>query len=69
MPDVEVKWVTLLLHIWEVPASNLTPETSHLTKFLWFSSVIPGKFWIGHDHLLPHPFQFIIQYPQSCDAV
>jgi hypothetical protein len=50
-----------------------------LTGFSWLLSVPPGKFRIvprlGHDRILPDPFQFIIHYlchhystPYSSDA-
>jgi hypothetical protein len=38
-------------------------------EFSWFSSVPPGKCWLGeyfkldYDHFPPHPFQFIIHLP------
>jgi hypothetical protein len=42
--NVAAKWLALLIHIREVPGSNLSPETTILTKvFLWFFSVLPGK--------------------------
>jgi hypothetical protein len=31
--NIVVKWLTLLLHIWEAPGSNLCPETSYAVRF------------------------------------
>jgi hypothetical protein len=28
-PNVVVEWLTLLIHIWEVLGSNLSPETGY----------------------------------------
>jgi hypothetical protein len=58
------KWLTLLLHKWEVPGSNLGPETNYNEIFMVFlspSRQLP-KYYVklGHDHFLPHPLQFII---------
>jgi hypothetical protein len=68
-PNIVVEWLTLLLHIREVPGSNLDLETGHSDwSFLWFSSIPQGKFRdsiskLGHNCFLPHPFQFIIHLP------
>jgi hypothetical protein len=59
--NVVVAWLTLLLHIREFLASNLSPEIGYSDLvFLWFSSVPPGKCWdstlrVGHDRFLPQP--------------
>jgi hypothetical protein len=60
-----VEYLTLLLRIREVPGSNLDPETGCPDRDYMVFSVPPGKFRkrtskLGHDHFLPHPFQFII---------
>jgi hypothetical protein len=53
-----VKWLTLLLHIWEVLDQNLGPETGYPDQgFSWFSPVPPGQ-----NCFLPNPFQLIIHY-------
>jgi hypothetical protein len=60
------EWLTLLLRIWEVPGSNLDPETlCHDRGFREFSSLPSGEFRasslkLGHDRFPPYPFQFII---------
>jgi hypothetical protein len=42
--NVVVEWLTLLLHIREVPGSYLYPEAGYLVRvFSWFSSVCGGK--------------------------
>jgi hypothetical protein len=42
--DVTAKWLALLFHNWEVPVSNLGPETDYPDwGFLQSSSVPPGK--------------------------
>jgi hypothetical protein len=42
---IVVEWSTLLLHIEDVPGSNLGPETGHPDRpFVIFLS-LPGKFW------------------------
>jgi hypothetical protein len=42
--NIAVKWLVLLLHVWEGLCSNLGPETLYpVQAFLWFSSVPPGK--------------------------
>jgi hypothetical protein len=43
-PNVEVKWLTLLLRIRKVPASNLGIGTGYHDRFSWFSSIQEGKY-------------------------
>jgi hypothetical protein len=44
VPNVEVDWLALLLHVWEVLCSNLGPNTSYPDcDFSWFSSAPAGK--------------------------
>jgi hypothetical protein len=38
VPSVAVEWLALLLCIWEVPGSNLGPETGYPQAFLVFLS-------------------------------
>jgi hypothetical protein len=65
-PNFVVKWLTFLLHIWEVLGSNLGPETSYPDwTFSYFFSVFPGKcqdrpLILEHGCYLPNLFQFII---------
>jgi hypothetical protein len=64
--NIMVEWLTLLLHLQEVPGSNLGLETSYPDwGFSWISSVPPGKcqdstLKLGHDHFFPNLFRFII---------
>jgi hypothetical protein len=66
VPNVVVKWLTLMLHIRELPDSNPGPDTGYPDwGFSWFFSVPPGEcpdstLKFGHDRLLPDPFQFTI---------
>jgi hypothetical protein len=58
------KWFTLLSLIWEVPGSNINPETCYPDRFYVVFSVPAGKYrhnTLGHDCFLPHPSQFIRQ--------
>jgi hypothetical protein len=59
-----VKWLILLLHIREVPGSNLGPETDYPDGFRGFFSPsrrMPGCILkVGHNSLLPKPFQFMV---------
>jgi hypothetical protein len=60
--NVVFEWLTFLLHIREVPGSNLNPETDCPdTSITSFSSVPPSKYRdsalkLGHDRFLPNPF-------------
>jgi hypothetical protein len=69
--NIKVKWLTLMLHIWEALSLNLSPETAILTGFLWFSSLPPVKYWnrilkLDHDHLLSYPsYAFFCEQPIS----
>jgi hypothetical protein len=54
--------VTLLLHIWKVPDSNLSLETSY-PEVSWFSLVPPGECQDNNlklGHFLLNPFYFVI---------
>jgi hypothetical protein len=68
-PNVVVECLTPLFHIPEVPALNLGPETGYPNRdFSWISSVPPVKYRdstlnLGHDSLLPNPFQLITYHP------
>jgi hypothetical protein len=54
--NILAKWLALLLCIWGVMGSNLSPETGYADcGFLWFSSVPPGP-----NHDLPYLLQLII---------
>jgi hypothetical protein len=78
--NVVVEWLTLLLRIREISASNIGPVNDYPDwGFSWFCSVYPGDrqsftLKLGHDLLLSYPFQFIIHvlpfhltpYNQSC---
>jgi hypothetical protein len=61
-----VEWLTLMLHIWEVLDPNLGPEIGYpdqwfLMVFLSsFRQMLGCAFKLGHEHFLPHPFQFNI---------
>jgi hypothetical protein len=55
-PNVVVKWLTLLLHIQEVPGWNLGPETAYLDwSFSYFFSVLPGEFRDSTLKIRPRP--------------
>jgi hypothetical protein len=69
MKDLLVaEWLTFLLCIPEVPGSDVGSEIGYPDLgFSWFSSDPPGKCWysalkLGHERLLPRPFQFIIHF-------
>jgi hypothetical protein len=62
-----VEWLALLLRIREVPGSNLSPVTGYPDLgFCGFPQSLQANAGIdlklGHDHFLPHPFQFIVHY-------
>jgi hypothetical protein len=65
-PNVVVEWLTHLLHIREVPGSNLgNVERLTWPRFSWSSSVPRGEcqdstLKLVHDRILPNPFQLII---------
>jgi hypothetical protein len=69
LPNVVVEWLTLLLHIREVPGLLLGPPVTGYPDwdFSWFSSVPPSECrdstlkW-GHVRFLPNPFQYIISH-------
>jgi hypothetical protein len=55
--------MALLLRVWEVPGSNLGPETFPELGYLCFLSVPLDKYRDSqsrYDYFLPHPFQFVI---------
>jgi hypothetical protein len=60
---VMVEWSALLLPIQEVQGSNTGPQTSYPYSFLQFSCsfrhMTAQNLIFGHDHFLPHHFQFI----------
>jgi hypothetical protein len=64
---VAAEWLASLLHILEVPGSNLGPEPNYPDwEFSLFSCVLPGKFWDSNFNWLlplPYPFQLIIHQP------
>jgi hypothetical protein len=58
---------TLLLRIWEVPYSNLGPETGYPEVILRFFRGFPhslkayaSNLKLGHNRSLPNPLKFII---------
>jgi hypothetical protein len=42
-PNVVIEWLTLLLHIREVPGSNLSPETCYPKVFCGFPQCIQAN--------------------------
>jgi hypothetical protein len=59
-----VEWLTLLLHIWEIPDSDLSQRPAILTGFLWLFSIRPCKCWdstskLDHNCFLPQRFQLV----------
>jgi hypothetical protein len=49
--NVVVEWLSFLLRIWEIPVSNLGPETGKYRD---------RTLQLSHDRFLSNPFQFII---------
>jgi hypothetical protein len=56
-PDTVVKWLTFMLHVWEIMGSEFSPKTDHPDwGFLWFSTGECQNLMneLGHDHFLMH---------------
>jgi hypothetical protein len=43
LPNVVFMWLTLLIHIWEVPGSNLGPETGYPKVFCGFTQPLQAN--------------------------
>jgi hypothetical protein len=42
---IVVKWLVLLLYMWEVPGSNLDPDTNtYMWYFSWLFPVLPDAY-------------------------
>jgi hypothetical protein len=70
-PNLEIKWVMLLLHILQVAYSNLGSETCYpqfemFIVFLGRSTEFPEKcLQLCHSCFIPHPFQVIVRQSDS----
>jgi hypothetical protein len=66
-PNVVIEWLIFLPRIWDVPDSNLCPETCNQNRgFLLFYSVPPGEcrystLKLGSVRFLPNPFQSVLK--------
>jgi hypothetical protein len=64
-PNIVAEWVATLLCIWDVPGSNLGPETGYPDRFsgvilITSRYILAYYLKLDHNHPLPYPCQFII---------
>jgi hypothetical protein len=65
--NVPVYRLSLLL---EIPAPNLGQGSATLSegfRCLPQSLQLSSRYWLGNDRFLPHPLQFVVDYP-SCHS-
>jgi hypothetical protein len=63
--NVVAEWLALLLHIRDVPGSNLGPKTEYSESFHSFPNYVQANsgtitLKLSHDHFLPNPLLFAI---------